>query len=72
MMQPAGATINGLWSAEKKGDPSLGPTISVEVVLKGRPTKALVDTGSPVTIVSIDSLLEALLEKRTTNQSPED
>ena len=66
------ATINGLWSAEKKGDPSLGSTISVEVVLEGRPTKALVDTGSPVTIVSIDCLLEALFERCTTNQSPED
>ena len=48
------ATINGLWSAEKNRDPSLGPTISAKVVLEGRPTKALVDTGSPVTIVSID------------------
>ena len=66
------ATINGLWSVEKKRDPSLGPTISVEVVLEGRPSKALVDTGSPVTIVSIDCLLEALFERRTITQSPED
>ena len=65
------ATINELWSAEKKRDPSLGPTISVEVVLEGRPIKALVDTGSPVTTVSIDCLMEALFERRTTTQSPE-
>ena len=57
---------------EKKGDPALGPTISTKVVLEGKPMKALVDTGSPVTIVSIDSLLETLLVSCITEQSPED
>ena len=66
------ATINGLWSEEKKRNPSLGPIISTEVVLEGRPMKALVDTGSPVIIVSVDSLLETLLVSCTTDQSPED
>ena len=64
-------TFNELWSLEKKGNPSLGPTISKEVVLEGRPTKLLVDIGLSVTIVSIDYLLEALFERRFTNQSSE-
>ena len=42
------ATINRLWSEEKKGNPSLGPTISTEVVLEGRPMKALVDNDHRV------------------------
>jgi len=37
-------------------NPALGPAFHVEVLLEGHPVKALVDTGSPVTIVSITCL----------------
>ena len=53
----------------KERGPSLGPTILAELLLEG---KALVDTVLPVTIVSIDCLLEALFERWATNQSLED
>jgi len=43
----------------------LGPTLFVEVLLEGQPVKALVDTGSPVTIVSIKCLLVTLEKLRT-------
>lgn len=33
------ATINRLYSEEKKGSPSFGSTISTEVELEGRPVK---------------------------------
>ena len=40
--------------------PTLGPTVLVNVLLEGHPVKALVDTGSPITIVSIECLLDVL------------
>ena len=47
--------------SENEDGPSLGPTLAVEVCVEGQPTKALLDTGSPVSIVSIEFLLHALL-----------
>ena len=47
---------------EKKRDPSLGTNYFSGGGAEGRLTKALVEIGSPVTIVSIDCLLEALFE----------
>ena len=41
--------------------PSLGCTLTAEVCVEGQPTKALLDTGSPVSIISIEFLLQALL-----------
>ena len=46
---------------ENGDSPSLGPTLTAEVCVEGRLTKALLDTGSPVTIISIEFLLQALL-----------
>ena len=40
--------------------PSLGPT-AAEVCVEGHLTRALLNTGSPVSIISIDFLLQALL-----------
>jgi len=37
--------------------PALGAIIYVSVLLEGQPVKAFVDTGSPVSIVSIKCLL---------------
>ena len=66
------ATINGLCLLENICNSSLGQTISTEVLLEDKPVKALVDTWSPVNIVSIDCLLEVLLNKYAADQSPED
>ena len=49
-------------SLGENGDsPSLGPTLTAEICVEGRPTKALLDTGYPVSIISIEFLLQALL-----------
>lgn len=40
-----------------QSDICLGPTSSTEVELEGVPVKALVDTGSPTTIVSLKFLI---------------
>ena len=45
---------------ENGDNPSLGPTLTAEVCVEGRPIKALLDTGSP-SIISIEFLLQALL-----------
>ena len=42
-------------------EPSVGPTLTAEVCVEGRSAKALIDTGSPVSLISIDFLLQALL-----------
>ena len=47
--------------SENEDGPSIGPTLAVEVCVEGQPTKALLDTGSPVSIISIEFLLRALL-----------
>ena len=47
--------------SENEDGPSLDPTFAVEVCVEGQPTKALLDTGSPVSIISIEFLLQALL-----------
>jgi len=52
--------------------PALGPTVYVDVLLEGQPVKALVDTGSPVTIVSIKCLLDVLEKLRAPEQIVED
>lgn len=44
------------------GGPTLGPTLRVEAFVEGCSTKALIDTGSPVLLVSIDFLLHALIK----------
>ena len=58
-------------SADGSG-PTLGPMIFVDVILEGQPVKALVDTGSPVTIVSIKCLLDVMEKLRTPGQSVEE
>ena len=52
--------------------PTLGPAVTVELNLEGQPVKPLVDTGSPVTIVSIDCLLDVLAKNKKTNQTKEE
>ena len=38
----------------------LGPTPTTTIMVEGTPAEALLDTGSPVTIVSLDFLVKAL------------
>ena len=47
----------------------LGPTLTAEVKLEGRTVKALLDTGSPVTIASLEYLLDTWKNQRPTNQT---
>ena len=67
------ATLCGISSTtDTKGYTELGPSITADVELEGIPIKALLDTGSPVTIVSLEFITEALLKKRPQRQTIED
>ena len=56
------ATMHVLTRKDRDGS-SLEPTPIVEVLFEGVPTHALLDTGSPVTIVSLSFVLQALAKK---------
>ena len=55
---------------EPTKDTTLGPTPTSEILLDGMLTTALVDTGSPVSIVSLAFFLEAAAAKREKGQTP--
>ncbi len=65
------ATMRGIvTSPGDGGNLQLGPTITAEVVFEGTPVRALLDTGSLVTIISLEFVLKALAAKRPGSQSP--
>ena len=50
-------TMRVLKTASRERSSDLGPTLSVDVQFEGSPVSALIDTGSPVSIVSLQFLL---------------
>ena len=64
------ATMHSISS--KESGVELGPVPSALVEFEGEQVKALLDTGSPVTIVSFVFLLKVWAKKRTSEQSPEE
>ena len=54
------ATMHGIVTDNSERNAQLGPIPITNVMLEGVETEALLDTGSPVTIVSLPFLLEAL------------
>ena len=51
---------------------SLGPIVEAEIYLEEHPAVALIDTGSPISIVSIDFLLQTLNQSQSKGTSGED
>ena len=65
------ATMHGVTPDDAKATPvSLGPTVYADAEIEGFHIRALVDTGSPATIVSLNCLLSALAKGRPKNQTP--
>ena len=58
-------------SGSSGGVRRLGPSVFAEIRVNGTPTKALIDTGSPATIASLDCILRILASQRESRQSPE-
>ena len=48
----------------------LGPTIFTPIKVNGVSTTALVDTGSPATIISLEFVMSVLVGQRTPDQTP--
>jgi hypothetical protein len=57
-------------AAEPGGRSKLGPSVTARVYVNGHPTEALIDTGSPATVVSLEFVLDAFVKGRTGGQSP--
>ena len=54
------------------GKTNIGPAVSASMEVEGAMVNALVDTGSPVTIASLDFLLGALGKQRLPSQTPQE
>ena len=63
------AMMHVLQPGEQENRVPLGPTLTAEVKFEGRPVQALLDTGSPVTIVSLEFLLQTLAKQRPASQT---
>ena len=70
-LQEASATISGIITKPTVAT-TIGPSVMSEVLFEGQPVQALVDTGSTVTIVSLDFLLQVLLKNRLEGQKREE
>ena len=58
-------------AAELEAEEShLGPSITTPVCVNGVPTQALIDTGSPATVISLEFLLELFIKEKTEQQTP--
>ena len=69
-IEQASATLHGIKPESIDSEFQLGPTPTSEVSLEGSPTKALLDSGSPVSIVSLDFFIKACIQNRKAEQSP--
>ena len=63
--------INALSSIEGNKN-EVGPTLIAEVEVEGKTVKALLDTGSPVTILSVDLLFNHWAQHKKAEQTVEE
>lgn len=64
--------IHSVEPDEKKETLTLGPTLTTDPTIEGVPTQDMIDTGSPVTIVSLPFMLNALAKQRPAGESLEE
>ena len=72
-LKDASTMINVLSPAKgnKNDNITLGPTLTSEVAIEGKTVKALLDTGSPVTILSLDHLFNHWAQQKKAGQTVE-
>ena len=68
-LERATAVMHGLSSADMEPGLQLGPTVMAQVNVEGRSIQALVDTGSPATIVALDTVVQILAAQKPTGCS---
>ena len=61
-------TMHTVTSSDVSGQ--LGPVLISIVELEREPVEALLDTGSPVTIISLEQLLQLLVKQHRKDQNP--
>ena len=66
------ATLHGVEPQQVMPSVVLGPTPTSEVSLEGVPVKALLDTGSPISIISLEFFLKACVQNFKSGESPEE
>ena len=64
--------IHGISPIEDTNKEHLGPVVNAKAELDGVETDALLDTGSPASIVSLDFLIEARLKQKANDHSREE
>ena len=70
-LEKRSATMRGVTCDESDSKTvQLGPTVYADLEFEGCRVNALVDTGSPATIVSLDFLLDSLTKGRAKEQTP--
>ena len=62
----------GTTNTDARTEPIPVPTLKVKASVEGCSTKALIDTGSPVSLVSINFLLYALIKNMDSGATQED
>ena len=72
-LKDASTMINVLSPAKgnENDNITLGPTLTSEVTIEGKTVKALLDTGSPVTIMSLDFLFNHGAQQKKAGQTVE-
>ena len=76
-LQSASVTTHGLsqgpsLDGSNKGGVQFGPTITAEILIEEHPVQALLDTGSPISVVSVEFLLRVLLTATGTDRAEEE
>ena len=66
------ATMHGIETTPVQGTVTLGLVLRGKVKLDSKPVEALIDTSSPISIVSLEFYLQAAAERRKPQQSPAD
>ena len=64
------ATMHGITPDNVTGRVQLGPTLTAMIEVEGEVIEALLDTGSPVTIIRLETLLQILAKKRCSSETP--
>ena len=64
------ATMHGITSDYVIGRVQLGPTLTAMIEVEGEVIEALLDTGSPVTIIRLETLLQILAKKQCSSETP--
>ena len=64
--------MHGVTSTDILGDVKLGSVLTSTVEVEGELVEALLDTGSPVTTLSLEWLLQVLARQRRKGQNPDE